>query len=150
MAERSRRRNPAKERLWREVIGRQRTSGLSIAEFCLRERVSQASFHNWRREIARRNAETPKAADVGKPRHRSASKAVPASRSQAPAFLPVVVKEAASAASVEIVLPDRTTVRVPPGCDGPTLVLILAALAEQRATPGSAADADRDREVPPC
>jgi len=112
--------------------------------------VSQASFHNWRREIARRNAESPTAADVDEPGRRSASKAVRTSRSGVPAFLPVVVREAASAATVEIVLPDGTMVRVPSGCDGPTLRLVLAALAEQRTTPGSVADAGRDRGAPPC
>jgi hypothetical protein len=32
--------------VWREVIRRQQSSGLSIAEFCRREGLAQASFFN--------------------------------------------------------------------------------------------------------
>ena len=36
---------------WRRRIGRQRDSGLSIAEFCRQEGVAQAAFHSWRRKL---------------------------------------------------------------------------------------------------
>jgi len=151
MAERTSRRDLAKERFWRDVIGRQRTSGLSIAEFCLRERLSLASFHNWRREIARRNAEAPVEAHATKVPRRSSSKSVTSDRLPVSAFVPVVVRDEASSAVVEVVLPDRTTVRIPSGCDGRTLALVLAALAgPQVAKPGNLTDADRDRGAPPC
>ena len=129
---------------------RQRTSGLSIAEFCLRERLSRASFHNWRREIARRNAEAPVGRDADNVPRRSASKSATGDHQPVSAFVPLVVKDDASSAVVEVVLPDRTTVRVPSGCDARTLAMVLAALAGQRATPGRVADADHDRGAPPC
>lgn len=150
MAERTRRRDSTKERLWRDVIGRQRTSGLSIAEFCLRERLSRASFYNWRREIVRRNAETPVGRGEASGRRRSSSNSKSGGRQPVPTFVPVVVKDEASSAVVEIVLSDRTTVRVPSGCDGRTLALVLTALAEQRAMPGRVAAAGRDGGAPPC
>lgn len=150
MVERMRGRDSAKERFWRDVIGRQRTSGLSIAEFCLRERLSCASFHNWRREIARRSAEVVVGREAANGPLRSASMSTTGDRPPVPAFVPVVVRDDASSAVVEVVLPDRTTVRVPSGCDARTLALVLAALAEQRATPGRVADADHDRGAPPC
>lgn len=36
---------------WRKLIGAQRGSGLSIAEFCRRKDVSQASFYQWRKKL---------------------------------------------------------------------------------------------------
>jgi hypothetical protein len=37
--------------LWRECIGRQVDSGLTIAQFCAREGVSVAAFHSWKRQL---------------------------------------------------------------------------------------------------
>lgn len=37
--------------LWRELIDEQRGSGLSIAEFCRRQDVPQASFYQWRKKL---------------------------------------------------------------------------------------------------
>lgn len=36
---------------WGERLGKQRRSGLSIAEFCRQEGVSAASFYAWRRRL---------------------------------------------------------------------------------------------------
>ena len=44
-----------RERVWREVIDRQRQSGLSVRGYCRREVVSEASFSAWRRELLRRD-----------------------------------------------------------------------------------------------
>jgi hypothetical protein len=41
---------------WRERISRWRQSGLSIAEFCRREQISQPSFFAWRKRLASRVA----------------------------------------------------------------------------------------------
>ena len=40
------------EHTWRLRLRRQTASGLSIAAFCTRERVSSASFYAWRRRLA--------------------------------------------------------------------------------------------------
>ena len=40
------------EHTWRLRLRRQATGGLSIREFCERERVSTASFYAWRRRLA--------------------------------------------------------------------------------------------------
>jgi hypothetical protein len=37
--------------LWRERIDRQVRSGLTIAQFCTRERLSESSFSNWNRRL---------------------------------------------------------------------------------------------------
>jgi hypothetical protein len=45
-------RDAGKEALWREVLARQAESGLSVAEFCRREKLGQPSFYAWRRALA--------------------------------------------------------------------------------------------------
>jgi hypothetical protein len=46
--------NPALEALWRRRLRQQPDSGLTIQQFCNRERVSTASFHAWKRRLALR------------------------------------------------------------------------------------------------
>jgi hypothetical protein len=48
-------RNPVLERVWRERLRRQATSGLSISAFCEREGVSSAAFYSWKRRLAERS-----------------------------------------------------------------------------------------------
>ena len=48
-------RDPAKEANWREVLGRHASSGLSVREFCKRERLTESQFYAWRRTISQRS-----------------------------------------------------------------------------------------------
>ncbi len=41
----------ARRERWRELLTEQADSGLSIAEFCRRSEVSQASFFQWRKKL---------------------------------------------------------------------------------------------------
>jgi len=43
---------------WRELIQRWRRSSLSVAEFCRRQEIAQASFYQWRKRL---EAEEPRA-----------------------------------------------------------------------------------------
>ncbi len=108
------RRNPERERFWRETIARRARSGLSVREFCEREGLALSTYHYWRRELARRDAEP-----VG-----VSPEKVDSSR---PAFVPVSL-EGRSAAAIEIELVDGTIVRVPRGCDAGALRMVLGAL----------------------
>lgn len=36
---------------WRKILEKQAGSGLSVAEFCRREELSQASFYQWRKRL---------------------------------------------------------------------------------------------------
>ena len=36
---------------WRELVDRQRESGLSVSEFCRREQTTENSFYRWRRRL---------------------------------------------------------------------------------------------------
>jgi transposase-like protein len=62
-------RDPKREAFWRGVLGRYSKSGLTIRGFCQREKVTEAAFYVWRREL----------------RHRDRD------RQAAPAFVPLVV-----------------------------------------------------------
>ena len=54
MAMGSSRRDTGKEQFWREKIARQPGSGLSIRAYCRRNRLGEATFYFWRRELLRR------------------------------------------------------------------------------------------------
>lgn len=45
------------EQAWREMIERQRASGMSILAFCEREGVSRSSFGRWRALLAKRTSD---------------------------------------------------------------------------------------------
>ncbi len=49
----------AKARLWRERFERFEDGGMTIAEFCVAEGTSTASFYAWRRKLAMRH-QTPR------------------------------------------------------------------------------------------
>jgi transposase-like protein len=45
---------------WRRRLDRQARSGLSVSEFCRREKVSQPSFYQWRKRLAtQRHTDSP-------------------------------------------------------------------------------------------
>lgn len=76
---------------WRERVARWRASGLSVAEFCLREGLSSPSFYIWRKRL-----------QAGQEPHgpRPASRQSRARRTgNAPRMLPVQVVDSASALS---------------------------------------------------
>ena len=79
-------RDAEKERRWREVLSRQASSGLSVREFCKRERLTESQFYAWRRTIAERDGES------------------------SPSFVPVVVNDQPKGdASIVIEWPCRLT-----------------------------------------
>lgn len=49
------RRNAAKEAFWRRLVDGQAASGQSVRQWCAANQVPEASFYQWRRELARRD-----------------------------------------------------------------------------------------------
>ncbi len=86
-----RRPDPALRQLWHQRLQRFRHSGLSIADFCDRERISVASFYAWKRRLH----------------------AAPAGAT--PGFVPVRLVPSANHAPVELVLPSGFVLRL--NCD---------------------------------
>jgi hypothetical protein len=110
-----RQRDPAKEQFWRQVLGQWQRSGATIRGYCARRQLSEASFHAWRRELARRDRTAAKASAT---------------------FVPVQILTEPMAA-IEIVLPDGITVRVGPGFDRPTFGQVMAVLTGDAAAEGA-------------
>lgn len=102
---------------WRERSKRFARSGLTVAEFCGRERVSMASFYAWRRKLAAESSATARLVD-----HRAAEGAPPL-------FVPVRLprESTGTAGRVEIKLPNRALVRVTQADEALVRQVILAA-----------------------
>ncbi len=64
MSKRAGRHDLKKESHWREMVHRQSVSDMSIRGWCRDQGVQEATFHWWRRELTRRNAETQAASFV--------------------------------------------------------------------------------------
>lgn len=97
-----------RETFWRRMLRKQARSGLSIRSWCQRHSLSEAGFHWWRRELARRDAANPETT-----------------------FLPVRVAadaEGNDAGQIEIVLTGGRRVRVSGRVDRPLLSDVLAVL----------------------
>jgi transposase len=93
-------RDAGKERFWRGAIKRQASSRLSVRAFCERERLTEIAFYAWRRTIAERDAQR--------------------TRTNQPAFLPLVLSESAKFgdrphgdAGIEITLAAGRILRLP-------------------------------------
>jgi hypothetical protein len=107
-----------KEEFWRQRLGAQGGSGLSIRGWCRRHGVRESAFYWWRRELGRRDAE-------------------------ASAFAPVrVVLDAPSAGAesgapgrIEIVLPGERRVHVIGHVERAMLADVLAVLTEGSGAP---------------
>lgn len=99
------RRDPRREQLWRQHIAAWSRSGQSIRGFCSARQLSEANFHAWRRELAKRD------------------------RSPAPSvkFLPVHVH---GEALIEVVLPDGLVVRAQAALDATAIAALVAALRD--------------------
>lgn len=101
-------RDAAKERFWREAVGRQRMSGLTIRAFCGREGLSENGFHWWRRELDRRRTQRATPAAARRSARRVDARGEPSSTAR---FVPVTVTPASSAA-YEVHLPSGVRVLV--------------------------------------
>ncbi|HEV3443957.1 MAG TPA: hypothetical protein VG099_04895 [Gemmataceae bacterium] len=99
----SKARDPRREEFWRNAIAGWNKSDQSIRDYCSERQLSEASFHGWRRELAKRDQTTPPALK----------------------FLPVHVY---AEAIVEVVLPNGLVVRVPAGASAAAVAALVTAL----------------------
>jgi hypothetical protein len=83
--------SPVKVRQWRARLLRFRESGQTVAEFCRKERVSEASLYRWRKELASRVASSRSRTPSADPCPRASTSrrsTAPSERSASP-FKPV-------------------------------------------------------------
>jgi hypothetical protein len=98
---------------WQERLARFASSDLTVAQFCMAEQVSDASFYLWRRRF-RESADSKRAAD-------SSPSPLPSSASTAarrPRLLPVVMSQtvrsdALHSSTLELELPNQICLRMP-------------------------------------
>jgi len=110
-------RNEEREALWRGRVVDQRESGLSVRQYCLREKLSEASFYSWRRELALRDREDKETIEVGK------------SGEGLQSFVPVHVASALPAhASLELLHRSGHVIRISAGFDDESLRRLLSVL----------------------
>jgi hypothetical protein len=113
--------NPRLAMSWRRRLDRQARSGLSVAEFCRREKVSQPSFYQWRKRLA------PEQDSAGPP-----------------LFVPVEIEGETDACGttegVKIDLPNGSVVRLPITAE---VSLVVAAIS-------AAAGVPVERRLQPC
>jgi hypothetical protein len=98
-------------RVWQDRLRRYAHSGVTVAGFCERERVSVASFYYWRRKLA----------DSPQPSSGTAGSEQTAQRHQLQAFVPVRITQAAS---IQMRLPNGVELSLPAGDE----VLLAAAI----------------------
>jgi len=131
------RRDPKKGASWRRIIGRQAHSGVTVRAWCLDRQLSEATFHWWRRELARRDGERKTSTRTGElkrstrphPRDGGKQRTLPAMTS--PALVPVRVAQddlQAGGGSIEIALPDGRCIRVRGPVDRQTLTDVLTVM----------------------
>ena len=90
--------DPKREAFWRRVLRRRAKSGMTVAEFCASEGVTEGAFFHWQREIRRRDAER---------------QGQDSDSSDRPSFLPLqLVNDRDRSASVEIVTGNGYVIRV--------------------------------------
>jgi hypothetical protein len=107
-------RDPRRETRWRKILANQAVSGLSVREFCRRQKLTEASFYFWRRTIAERDGEPVYPVTA---------------RPTLPTFLPVrVSNEAPSTASISIELAGGRVLKLPESMSTERLVDLIDAL----------------------
>lgn len=106
----SKRRDSAKERWWRDTVTRQAASGLSVREFCGREKLAESAFYAWRRIVAERDGEAM-------------------STQRGSAFVPLsVIEQASRETAIEIELAGGRKLRLPPAISAQRLAEVVHAL----------------------
>lgn len=102
-----------RKRFWRDLVERQRTSGLNIARFCADAGVSQNSFYVWKKRVLA-TAQQDRAA---MPRRKHQRKKAMAKSLVPVRVIPDVRLQPPIAQAIEIAWPNGIALRVAPGCD---------------------------------
>lgn len=130
-------------RRWRGIIDRQAESGLSVAAFCRRWRISQPSFYAWRRRLREAATFTEVRLSWDGVPDRSTGQVGSAGATGS------VGTADSAVAALELVLPSGSTIVVRPGFDRRTLLELVATLDLLSAhTPAYTLDQRSPRALP--
>ena len=106
---------------WQQRLESQKASGLSVAVFCLQERVSPSAFFRWQRKL--KNGVPTSLIDEEADRRQ-----VESEEAGEAVFLPVSLK----ASPVEIELPNGGVVRLPLGVGQVALIAVIETVGTLR------------------
>jgi hypothetical protein len=120
----NRMRSEVKERYWRGQVSGWQSSGLGIRAYCQQQQLSEANFHAWRRELARRDQLTPPASATATPSVNDTSVTKPQTSSSL-TWMPVTLTEPV-APVIEVQLPCGVQLRI--SCGLESLETLLSAL----------------------
>ena len=118
----ARRPNPELHALWRDRISRQSRSGLSVEQFCARERCARSAFYRWKRQLdlISKSDQLP---------------ALPAPSTFLPVTVQLVESDTHQPAPIEADLPNGVHLRIPTA--NPQLACrLVRAIASARTTSG--------------
>ena len=122
-------RSEEKRAYWRDLLERQRESGLSVRQFCREHQMSEASFHSWKRKIAGHDRDDDASSESGDQKQ-PARRQVAKQTENAAVFIPVRVS-AAGGSALEIVHPRGHVLRVPAVFDEGSLRRVLEVIDQQ-------------------
>jgi hypothetical protein len=88
---------------WRDLVDRWQRSGLSVAEFCRQQQISQPSFFSWRKRLVSRRTTTSQR------RPQRVDRELPSGR-----FLQLPPSAWPAASGIQISLPGGAMVTLPP------------------------------------
>jgi len=134
------RRDPRIEARWRQIVRRQKLSGVGVREFCRKNELTESAFYFWRPELRRRQAERLSGvAAVRSQAQRQSSDSVaepPEPATAGPAFVAVRVRQPdATGGRIEIALLDGVRVYVAAPVDRAALADVLAVLRGDSLSP---------------
>jgi transposase-like protein len=134
-------RDIAKEQYWRQVLADWQSSGLSIASYCRQKDIKQYLFHDWRRQVQKRDAEQAKdkhrrmvakeTASANKIRNESQRAVEFAEVRMIETPATAVNRDPDEASSLEIVFPSGTKVRLTAGCPLDLFASVVRLLEKQ-------------------
>jgi hypothetical protein len=116
-------RDAKREQHWRRHLIQQRSSGLTVRDYCQANGLRETAFLHWKKEIAKRDREAVSAAP-----HSAASAPAVA---PTPAFVPVALIDSPAGrdeTAIEVCLAGGHCVRVRSGCNLDLLADVLAML----------------------
>jgi hypothetical protein len=108
-------RDPNREKVWRQIVTRHAKSGLTVRQFCHRERLHESAFYFWRRTIQDRG---PKRC----------------TRKQ-PAFVPLVLGDVPGAAGITLELRGGRSLRLSESFPVDRLATLVRALDADEGQP---------------
>jgi transposase-like protein len=118
-------RDAGREAFWRRTLAGHEKSGLTVREFCRREKLRESAFYFWRRTIQER----------GPQRHVRTRRGPERRERKPPAFVPLVLGSVHAAAGIAIELRGGRVLRVNEAFPPERLAGLILALEAAEVTP---------------